>query len=213
MRIRTVALVALVVTCAAALPAAAQAPGSAPAQRGPIVERVQNSVFFAPDVKFGQINGHDSTFVGGTAGVRVEDRLFLGGGGYWLANSAPDREVWYVGFVGGWYFAPMGPLDVSLTALLGGGRATLGYTLDRPVGRGGSTGPGGRHANSSHYGPYPVYAWADFLIAEPTATATLRITRTVAVFGSVGYRWIGQAGPMNSDLSGVSGAVGIRFGR
>ena len=219
--------IVLVAVMGLASPAAAQSQASAPgggtgavqqppagqtpaAPTGPVIERVHNGFIVAPDVKFTTVDGHDGTLVGGTAGVVVDRRLFLGAGGYWLANNTSDREMVYGGFVGGWYVPSMGILDVSISGLVGVGQMTLAYRFNDP--------PVPMTVSNAHHGPpqYPTYSYAastQFFIAEPTATVTLRVTRVVAVFGSVGYRLIAGADPFNDDLAGVSGAVGIRFGR
>jgi hypothetical protein len=217
---------ALVALMGPASPAAAQSPASAAstgtvaaqppagqtpaAPAGPILERVRNGFIVAPDVKFTRVDGHDGTLVGGTMGTLVEGRLFLGGGGYWLANNTNDRELAYGGFVGGWYLPSIGILDVSVSGLVGAGRATLAYRFNDPR--------VSMPVSDAHHG-VPRYQTdsngpsTQFLIAEPTATVTLRVTRVFAVFGSVGYRFIARADPSNDNLAGVSGAVGIRFGQ
>ena len=75
-------------------------PLTAAAQGGPmIVERVENGFLGAPDVKVTEVDHRTSELVGGYAGWVFDQTIFVGGGGYWMANHSSDRELGYSGFV------------------------------------------------------------------------------------------------------------------
>src|SRR5437870_90805 len=74
----------------------ASAPG--PNTQGPmIVERVKTDFLVAPDFKVADVDRRTSTFAGGYAGWLNDKTLFIGGGGYWLANGDRDRGMAYGG--------------------------------------------------------------------------------------------------------------------
>ena len=96
---RRIALVALG-ACLVPLSAAAQPAGSTtPLTQGPmIIEPIHSGWLAAPDVKVTEVDRKTSELVGGYAGWLSEQRFFIGGAGYWLANGN-DREMAYGGLV------------------------------------------------------------------------------------------------------------------
>jgi hypothetical protein len=73
-----------------------------PAAQGPmLVERVTTSFLAAPDFKITEVDRKTSALVGAYAGWLIDRTLFVGGGGYWLANGNRNREMAYGGLVVG----------------------------------------------------------------------------------------------------------------
>src|SRR5207237_724155 len=62
---------------------------------------------------------------GGYAGWLTDQKLFVGGGAYWLANGNRDRELAYGGVVVGWLSHADRPVGFGVKTLVGGGEATL----------------------------------------------------------------------------------------
>jgi len=191
---------------AASAPAAGGQRGSAdPQAGGPMtVVPVRNAFVIVPEVRFGEVNHRSATFAGFSGGVLMDNRLFLGAGGYWLANSGPGFEMGYAGAIVGWYLTGRGPIDLSLTSLIGGGWSTLTSGWAVPM-------------NHHGYYGYPQtggwYVGDNFFIAEPTANLNIRITRSVWVSAGVGYRLIADSYGMDNEMQGVSGSVAVTFGR
>ena len=191
-----------------------QRPRTDPQPAGPIkVVSVRNAFVVAPEVRFGQVNHQSATFVGAKAGMLLENRLFLGAGGYWLANNHRGFEMGYAGGIVGWYLRGEGPVDLSLTALVGGGWSTMTW-VGGPV----PLGMGGRihQIYPQPSGDSLVRAWYvanDFFIAEPEANVCFRVSRNVWFSAGVAYRFISGAYALDSDLRGVTGSVAVTFGR
>src|SRR4029077_9943891 len=71
---------------------------------GPMtVKRIGNSAFIAPDFKITDFNGKASGLAGAYGGYLVEKAFFIGAGGYWLADTALESDMWYFGLVTGVY--------------------------------------------------------------------------------------------------------------
>src|SRR4051812_50089125 len=90
MRIHVAAALASLLMPTAAL---AQArPQSGTAAAGPLVlERLDNGVVLAPDVKATSFDGQIGTLLGFSGGWLQENALFIGGAGYWLADRPRQR--------------------------------------------------------------------------------------------------------------------------
>ena len=211
------AVVLMAAPIAAQTPAAAAQPAGQP--QGPIVvEPIQNRAVFVPDVRVSEVSGQSATLVGGYGGIVVDSHLLVGGGGYWLANNARDRELYYLGGVVGWYLFGGKHVDIGIMSLIGAGRGTTGFTVDYggidPIddvrfGAGPYHRPGyGPGVPTSRY--YTVSQ--DLFIAEPSASVVWRLAKNIGIAGSVGYRFAAGAGNLNDEFQGVSGSVGIVFG-
>jgi hypothetical protein len=185
-----------------------------PQPAGPMtVVPVRHAFVVAPEVRFGKVNHRSATFAGATAGLLMDNRLFLGAGGYWLANSRRGFEMGYVGAVAGWYLRGDGPIDLRISGLIGGGWSTMTW-VGGPV-------PLGMDGRMHQIYPQPpgdslVRAWYvgnDFFIAEPEANLCIRISRSVWLDAGVGYRFISGAYGLDNDMRGVTGSVAVTFGR
>src|SRR6187399_84038 len=108
---------------ASLVPRAAAAQVSA----GPMtVQRVGNSAFIAPDFKITDFNGRTSAVAGAFGGYLIENTFFIGAGGYGLADTSSQRDMWYFGLVTGVYINRDRPVGFGFKALIGGGEATWG---------------------------------------------------------------------------------------
>jgi hypothetical protein len=193
---------------------AAQRKPANPQTSGPMtVVPVRNAFIITPEIRFGQINHRDEAFAGATAGILMNNRLFLGAGGYWLVeNNSRDLGLGYAGVVAGVYVRGEGPVDLSLTALVGGGWATAAwdgepYTLGT-----------NRHMNDGYYqsGDSGWNRWdhADgFFVAEPSANLCIRVSRRIWISAGVGYRFISGTNGVDNELRGATGSVAVTFGR
>src|SRR5262249_54036830 len=99
--------------------------------RGPmIIERVHNGFLITPEVKATRFDKKVEGMVGGSAGWVFDETLFVGGGGYWMAQRrGSDRQLAYGGAVVQWFGHNGSAFGWSAKALLGGGRATLPETV------------------------------------------------------------------------------------
>lgn len=184
-----------------------------PQPAGPMtVVPVRNAFVVAPEVRFGKVNHRSATFAGGTAGLLMDNRLFLGAGGYWLANNNHGFEMGYVGAVVGWHLKGEGPIDLSLSGLVGGGWSTMTW----------DGGPVPLGMNPRYHQIYPqpgdsvVRAWYvgdDFFVAEPAANICISISRSVWFNAGVSYRFISGAYSLDNEMRGVTGTVAVTFGR
>lgn len=202
---RSSSLIAAAMTIAAVVvPHAAFAQTPPPTSSGPMtVERMQNGWLAAGDVKFTEVDDRASELVGGNAGYLFDDALFVGGGGYWLANNARDREMAYGGLVLGWLPRSSGRFSWGVKGLIGGGEATLGQTVSVPT----------RVGNAIQLRPTSVRFRDNFLVFEPEATASVRLLSHLRVTGGVGYRLIGSTDRSRVDdrLRGVTGTIGFQI--
>jgi len=111
------AILVSVMTCVVPLSAAAQSRAAAtPATQGPmIVETIHSGFLAAPDFKITELDGRTSGLVGGYAGWVTDDTFFVGGGGYWLANTnRNDPEMAYGGLVVQWLALKSGRLGLGM---------------------------------------------------------------------------------------------------
>jgi hypothetical protein len=197
-----------------------------PAQsRGPmIIEQVHNGFLIAPEVKATLFDKKVQGLVGGSAGWVFDDTLFVGGGGYWMAQRrGSDRQLAYGGAVVQWFGHNGGTFGWSAKALLGGGEATLPETVTQiilpPV-------PDPRAGRPTPPTPQlpprtvtiTVRERQDFLVAEPELNARFSVSKHVRLTVGAGYRFTGTASgrgrSLDSDrrLNGVTGTFGIQIG-
>jgi hypothetical protein len=177
-----------------------------PSSQGPmIVERVHSGFLVAPDFKITEVDKRTSELAGGYAGWLTDDRIFIGGGGYWLANQSRDREMAYGGLVVQWLARTNARLGFSVKGLVGGGAATLsGVTLlrevdDRDDRRGRITTVTGRRNQA-------------FFVAEPEGDVLVRLTRHMRLTVGAGYRFTSSERGGDSRLQGAVGTLGVQIG-
>lgn len=202
--------------CALLVPLAAAAQ---PASNGPMtIERLHSGFLGGPDVKVTRVDGKTSELLGGYAGWLVDDTIFFGAGGYWLANGSRDREMGYGGFVFQWLGNSDGRVGYGLKALLGGGEATLDTTvttLPVPILFDNDVRNGRVDLNQLARNVTPrvttVRVREGFFVAEPEANVTLRLTEHFRVVGGAGYRFIGSDGRDGRRLRGATGTLSLQI--
>jgi hypothetical protein len=207
-----------------------------PIRSNVVIEPVYNGPLFGLEFKFTEIAGRDAYLFGGYAGALFDDRLFVGGAGYWQMD---DDCYGYGGYYGGcgyddyyyddpyydynhgvngygglmveWYALRSSVVNVSARALVGGGIANIGweeYYDDYPVV------PRPKHGGA--YPPAGGYYYYTFdqgyFVFEPQLNITLRIAPGFSLVGGAGYRVIGWANGWEDQLQGFTATAAIRFG-
>jgi len=196
-----------------------------PQPRGPmIIEQVHNGFLIAPEVKATLFDKKVQGMVGGSAGWVFDETLFVGGGGYWMAQRrGSDHQLAYGGAVVQWFAHNGSTFGWSAKALLGGGQATLPETVTQtilpplPDPRAGRPTP-----------PIPqlpprtvtitVRDRQDFLVAEPELNARFSVSKHVRFTVGAGYRFTGTARDrgrnFDSDrrLNGATATFGVQIG-
>ena len=204
-----------VMACLVPLSAAAQPAGStAPRTQGPmIVEPIHSGFLVAPDVKVTEVDRRTSELIGGYAGWLTDERIFIGGGGYWLANgSRNDREMAYGGLVVHWLVWNTGRIGVGAKGLVGGGEATLADTISVRVPE---VRTNGRVITPATTVSQRVRVRDGFLLAEPEAQLSFKLMKQLRVAVGAGYRFTGsdRRGSSRGDrLDGATGSLALQIG-
>jgi hypothetical protein len=178
------------------------------------IETIKTRFLVAPDIRFGEVNDRAATLAGFYAGWLNDHTLFIGGGGYWLANRDDDFKVAYGGPIIGLMAHGDRKLAFGARTLVGFGNATLSDTLgafvDEEIRFGNVRNPrGGRAFNASSL----VAVEDNFFIIEPQANALWKITDWLGVDAGVGYRLIAGSDLLDDRLRGLSGSIALQFGR
>jgi hypothetical protein len=197
------------------LSAAAQpGTGATPRPQGPMtIEQIHSGFLAAPDFKITDVDGKTSGLVGGYAGWVTDDTFFIGGGGYWLANTnRNDPEMAYGGLVVQWLALKSGRVGVGVKGLVGGGEATLADTISVRV-------PEIRGANGRVMTPATTISQRvrfrdGFVIAEPEALLSVRLSKQMRLAAGVGYRFTGseRRGFGGDRLDGTTGSLALQIG-
>ncbi|MBI3403506.1 MAG: hypothetical protein HY048_19005 [Acidobacteria bacterium] len=207
--------------CAPAFAIAQQA-GASTAQpigtQGPMtVERMHTGFLITPGVKITDVARTTSELVGGSAGWVTDRTFFIGAGGYWLANQSSTRKMGYGGLVVQWLARTDERVGFSVKGLFGAGAATVPGTATQvlfppnyPFGPDGHmlTGDPLMHPTMT---TTTVRLRQEFFVAEPEANLTLRLTKRVRLAGGVGYRAVSRDHRDGTQLSGVTGTVGLQW--
>ncbi len=176
---------------------------SAQTTSGPLtVERVHTPVVIAPDYKITDLNGTTGQLAGAYGGSVIDDVLFIGGAGYWLANGSRGEELGYGGLLVGWVSPQWSGIRFGARGLVGAGAATLGrdVRVARPV-----------RFGAPAAGTVRVLARDDFFVFEPQADATFKLFPHTALSVGGGYRFTSLADALDGRLDGVTGSVGVQF--
>jgi hypothetical protein len=205
-------LVALI-ACLVPLSAAAQSAGPAtPRTQGPMtIEQIHSGWLVAPDVKVTEVDRTTSGLVGAYGGWLSEQRFFIGGGGYWLADGN-DRQMAYGGLVLQWLVWSGGRFGVSAKGLLGGGQATLSDTISVRVPE---VRTNGRVITPATTVSQRVRIRDGFAVAEPEAQLSFKLRKQLRVAVGAGYRFTGsdRRGDFRGDrLDGATGSVSLQIG-
>lgn len=211
------AILVSVMACFVPLSAAAQSGAVAPRTQGPMtVEPIHSGFLVAPDFKITEVDRKTSGLVGGYAGWVTDDTFFVGLGGYWLANTnRNDPEMAYGGLVVQWLALKSGRVGVGVKGLVGGGEATVSdnITITPRV-------PEFRTVNGRVV-PTPAPALVQsvrlregFVMAEPEALLSVRLSKQVRLAAGAGYRFTGtDRRSIGGDrLDGATGSLTLQIG-
>ena len=192
-------------------------PGISPAGTMTI-ERVEQGIVYAPDVRITEVDDRTATLIGGYVGWMTDRTWLVGGGGYWLANQDDDLEMAYGGMVAEWLGRNEERIGFGIRGLVGGGYATVGSTVGEYFGGDiAATGGWNRHRGGVRGGGLidagtPLLVSEYFFVAEPQASAVVQFARWARLSVGVGYRFTAGAGPLDDELSGASASIAIHFG-
>ncbi|NOT25677.1 MAG: hypothetical protein HOP16_06190 [Acidobacteria bacterium] len=182
---------------------------STPAPQQLVVERIHTPFVIAPDYKVTELNGDRERLAGGYAGRLFDDKLFIGGAGYWLLNAGRGEELAYGGVLLGWSTPQLGGMRVGVRSLIGGGSGRLARDVTflrevrdprRPALAGGGTPTTAR-----------VLVRDDFFVFEPQVNVTVSPFEHVGVNLAGGYRLTGLTDALDGHLNGATGSVGLQF--
>ena len=225
----------IVFVVALLIASAAYAQSTPPPTNGPLVlERIHNGWVLAPDFKVTEVDNRTGELAGAYGGRLIDGAIFIGGAGYWLANDGRDFKLGYGGLVVGWQSPEFGRIRFGGRGLVGAGRATLGFDVttlrggvqpgNLPIGRGdirfGVTDPRAQAPTPARapVGTQPqtlrarVLGRDDFLVFEPQANISARLTKAIGVSCGVGYRETAQADVLRDRLNGPTANLAIQFG-
>jgi len=199
-------------------------PPPAPSRGPMIIEQVHNGFLIVPEVKATLFDKKVQGMIGGSAGWVFDDALFVGGGGYWMAQRrGSDHQLAYGGAVVQWFGHNGSTFGWSAKALLGGGEATLPETVTQiiltpvPTPRPSPTTP--------PIPPLPprtvtttVRVRQEFVVAEPELNARFSLSKHVRLTVGAGYRFTGtdrfrgRGLDSNTRLNGATGTFGVQIG-
>ena len=208
------ACITCLVLCLLPIAAIAQ---TTPGQGPMIVERVHGGFLVAPDFKITEVDGKTSELAGGYGGWLTDEKIFIGGGGYWLANQSSDREMAYGGLIVQWLARTNERFGFSARGLVGGGRATLSSGLPDIL----KISDGDRRSlgridqddlNRSRLTDIRIRFREDFFVAEPEVGVLVRLTKRMRLTGGAGYRFTAGEGRNDNRLHGAAGSVGLQIG-
>ena len=210
--------------CAALLtavcPLAASAQGTqGPRGQGPmIVERIESGFLVAPEVKVTRFDRRTSELVGVYGGWLADQTVFIGAGGYWLANRSRDRALGYGGLVIGVMPRSNRTVSFGVKGLVGGGRATTVQTVTYFPGPLVRTQTPGSPAPSPVPFPVPIPVETavrvrdSFFVAEPEANVIVNLGRRFHLSAGAGYRFVGRQRGVRNSLNGATGSVALQIG-
>jgi len=197
-----------------ARPAAAQsapasehaAPVSAQSQGPLVLQPIPHAVIFTPDVKVTTVNGRTSTLIGGSVGVEMDNRFFLGGAAYGLVAPLDTANMFYAGLLTRYRIVGDDHVQISAGGLIGFGEAST-YASFAPNG---GYAPTPHHGYYGGYYGYPYY-WNGFFVAEPEVSAGVSLSRAARLTVGASYRaTAGYYGP-ESEINGFTGTFGVQF--
>jgi len=194
---------------------------------------LESNVLVAPDFKLTDLGGDLTGMAGLYGGWLINQKLLIGGGGYFQTNQGDVSDMKYGGAVLEYFFHPSQLLNVSVRGLVGGGTATIDrFGLGRfPILRNGIAGLDDRLSDLDRFdgdrrlrGRLPdigTLAGIDlgdlrsvdetFLVAEPEINATLNVTEKFRIGFGAGYRFIGAANGLEDQLDGFTANLAAQF--
>jgi hypothetical protein len=199
-----------------------------PAPKPFVIEEVRNPFVVAPDYKVTNLDDEFGQLAGFYAGKSIEDRLFIGGAGYWLVNGSGGDGLWYAGALTGWSMPAGSRIRFGARGLVGFGSAKLGSDIDivrgfddrNLIGRG-FDGLGGDLRGATRFGidgrggtqvsTVRVQARDDFFVFEPQAEVLTRLTDHIGLNWAAGYRLTGLTDALDDRLNGATGNIGLQL--
>jgi hypothetical protein len=210
-----------------------------PSQGNVVVEQVHNGPAFGFEFKYTEMNRDDAFLLGGYLGVLFDNKLFIGGAGYWQVdqywndyNGGYDDYDYgydygdcyhgcgdYYGYNDYYGTSGYGGLLVEWFAL----RSPAVSLSARGLVGGGVATVGWRDdvyiaqpagGRGMVYPAPPAYYVFDqtYFVFEPQVNVTVRVAPGMALVGGVGYRVIGWANGWEDQIQGLTGTFAIRFG-
>jgi hypothetical protein len=174
---------------------------------------LESGGFGGPVVKFTQIQKEFGLMVGGYGGWLINHQFMIGGGGFGIATehkasaeamnhyAFPRTMYLEMGYGGGmleYIFMPNSLLHGYFNVLIGAGAVSF---------------------RESHYdwNEFDDHRGSDaFFVVEPSINAELNLTTWMRLGAGVSYRYVTGidelVGIANSDLSGPSGSITLKFG-
>ena len=219
---RVLKLAGLAMMCAAAMASPAwagdpPASGSQSAQQAPgplVLEKAPSGFLVAPEVRIGVVDDKVGTFVGGYAGWLAGNSVFVGAGGYWLANQPNGIRMAYGGAVLGWLAPSDKAVRFGARTLVGVGTARLSSPDPWPQPLCGVCGSRPDYDRMGYLVP-PVGRYSrheTFFVLEPQADIVFKLTDFLSVNLGAGYRLATGTRDADRQLRGASGSVAIRLG-
>ena len=185
-------------------------------ERTLLTGEVTHGGFGGPDWKMTKIYGDMGLMVGGKGGWIIDHKMFIGGGGYGLVNEIPapvaDRYLnfGYGGVVVGGIIGSDKVVHACVSALIGGGGVNYRKHWEDMNG----------HWDDDIYyydDSDPDFISNDnFFVIEPGVDLELNVAKFMRITFGVSYRIVnGLEGKdlENSDLSGVSANIMLKFGK
>ncbi|MHB9030773.1 MAG: hypothetical protein ACYC9O_18550, partial [Candidatus Latescibacterota bacterium] len=174
---------------------------------------VERSGFGGPVIKYTRIHDQNAFLVGGRGGWFFNHSLMLGGGGYGVISEVDAPS----GALGPWEKSPLdiefGYLGLEIEYLRNSGSllhynfyTLLGGGADNYVKDAGSVWDSNEQSGETDF----------MLVMEPAITGELNVTPWFRLNAGISWRLVSgveQAGLDNSDFSGPSAALTLKFGR
>jgi hypothetical protein len=195
---------------------------AAPAKGTVVVEQVENGPVFGAEFKYAQIDHQDAFLLGGYGGIVFDDKLLVGGAGYWRVDNyfndyyhgsydyyGHHYADGYGGLLLEWFALRTPAVAVSARGLVGGGVSTItpGWAGDPYMNV-----PAGYHGPAYPPAGYYYQYEQAYFVFEPQANVTVRLAPGLSMAGGVGYRVIGCANGFEDQLQGLTATFAIRFG-
>jgi hypothetical protein len=210
--------VACLVFCTAATSAAQQPSSSAVQNAGPLVlEPLKNGFIVAPDARITKINGTIETLVGAYGAWVNDERLLVGGAGYWLANGKNGSGFGYGGLVVGWLVRPDRPVSFTVKGLVGAGQLSETVSLTSPLPVFEADMHTDRVDNARPDNDRPditnprLRLRGDFVVAEPEADVQLKLAKHLRVNAGAAYRLVNASRGVADQVRGAAGSVSVQF--
>jgi hypothetical protein len=204
----------------------AQAPPPAPTNGPLVLEQIHDGWILAPDFKVTNVDNRTGELAGAYGGRLIDGTILIGAAGYGLTNQTHDFRMGYGGLLFGVQTPELGRIRFGGRALLGAGQATLGFDVTTIVPP--PSGPGQVQPGDIRFGvpsaasgtpaqpPQTIRAHVigrdNFMVFEPTASISARLTSKIGVSCGVGYRLTSQTGFLRDQLNGATANLALQFG-